>query len=230
MIVRKEKLPYANLKLWEIVEKETDGNISKFSEMIGLSPQRINRLFFEDKRSGNYPKVSDEVRMATIETFELKPDYFMLPANELEVNPLEDLKDEFNKLPEDNMISLAPHIPTKAAAGGTGGVSDCIMRRDCEFRPVVKMIPKYDMTMDVKGDSMVPKYENGDIVAIRKVVDVIEWGNVYVLDTADGVVIKRLYNDGDKFRCVSYNKEYDDFTVEKSNVYGVYKVVGLIRL
>ena len=41
-----------------------------------------------------------------------------------------------------------------------------------------------------------------------------------MLDTRDGAVIKRLYDAGDKSRCVSYNKEYPDFTVDKSEVFG----------
>lgn len=128
------------------------------------------------------------------------------------------------------MEERMPHIPTKVAAGGTGGISDSITKHDCEYMPIVKIFPKYQITMDVKGDSMSPKYENGDIIALRKVVDIIEWGSVYVLDTADGAVLKRLYDGGDKFKCVSFNPEYKDFYVDKENVYGVWKVVGLIRI
>ena len=61
-------------------------------------------------------------------------------------------------------------------------------------------------------------------------IDIIEWGNVYVLDTIDGAVVKRLYDEGDKYRCRSFNPEYKDFLVDKRNVYGVYKVVGQIRM
>jgi len=123
-----------------------------------------------------------------------------------------------------------PHIPTSAAAGTMAGFSEAVMSNQCEMKPVVKILPQYDYTITIKGDSMEPKFEGGDIVAIRKVTDFIEWGKTYVLDTVDGAVIKRLYDDGDAFRCVSFNKEYDDFLVKKKSVYGVYKVVGLIRI
>lgn len=77
---------------------------------------------------------------------------------------------------------------------------------------------------------MEPKYEGGDEIAIKKVTDYIKFGEVYVLDTRDGAVVKRLYDAGDAYRCVSYNKEYSDFEVQKSDVFGVYRVVGLIRI
>ena len=77
---------------------------------------------------------------------------------------------------------------------------------------------------------MEPKFEGGDEIAIRKVYDYIEWGKPYVLDTRDGAVLKRLYDAGDDYKCVSYNSEYPDFKVQKKDVLAVYKVVGLIRI
>lgn len=212
-----EAMPYGNKKVWGLVEKYAGGNITIFAKLIGKSQQAINRLFVIDPRNGKYPKMSETIENAICEKFGLDNAYFHYSSNE--VAPIE-------KKEED----MLPHIPSKAAAGGLGGFSDTVTQNTCEFRPVIKMIPKYDMTIDVKGDSMLPKYQNGDIVAIRRVVDVIEWGSVYVLDTADGAVLKRLYDEEECFRCVSYNPEYHDFLVNKQNVYGVYKVVGLIRI
>ena len=40
-----EAMPYGNKKVWELVEKKADGNISKFAKMIGRSQQVVNRLF-----------------------------------------------------------------------------------------------------------------------------------------------------------------------------------------
>ncbi len=125
---------------------------------------------------------------------------------------------------------VKPHLPTVATAGSMSGFSEAVRMGDCEMKPVVQALPSYDYTMTIKGNSMEPKFEGGDVIAIRKVIGFIEWGKTYVLDTADGAVVKRLYDDGDKFRCVSYNQEYPDFLVEKISVFGVYKVVGLIRI
>ena len=123
-----------------------------------------------------------------------------------------------------------PRIPKAVAAGLLTGFSDSIKSSDCEQIPIVKAFPPYDCTMIVKGDSMEPKFEGGDEIAIRKVCDVIEWGKTYVLDTRDGAVLKRLYDNGDTFRCVSFNPEYPDFEVSKDDVFGIYKVVGLLRI
>lgn len=103
-----------------------------------------------------------------------------------------------------------PRIPMAVVAGLLTGFSDSIKSSDCEQMPIIKAFPPYDCTMIVKGDSMEPKFEGGDEIAIRKVCDVIEWGKTYVLDTRDGAILKRLYDNGDNFKCVSFNPEYRD--------------------
>lgn len=123
-----------------------------------------------------------------------------------------------------------PRIPTSVAAGSLMGFADAIQAHDCEMQPVIRNFPTYDYTIIIKGDSMEPKFEGGDEIAIKKVTSFVEWGKTYVLDTRDGAVIKRIFDNGDSFRCVSFNKEYPDFNVPKDDVFGVYKVVGLIRI
>jgi repressor LexA len=123
-----------------------------------------------------------------------------------------------------------PRIPMAAAAGVLAGFSDSIKSSDCEQRPIIRAFPPYDCTIIVKGHSMEPKFEGGDEIAIKKVYDTIEWGKTYVLNTRDGAVLKRLYDNGDTFKCVSFNPEYPDFEVNKGDVFGVYKVVGLLRV
>lgn len=131
---------------------------------------------------------------------------------------------------EEEEQEMKPRLPTTVAAGTLVGFADSVHLYDCELRPVIKVLPPYDYTMIVNGNSMEPKYESGDEIAIRKVHDFIEWGKTHVLDTRDGAVLKRLYDADDAFRCVSYNPDYPDFNVLKEDVFGVYKVVGQIRI
>lgn len=47
-------LPPVNGRLWEIVTKESAGNFTDFAKPLGVSSQKIRRLFREDKRNGKY--------------------------------------------------------------------------------------------------------------------------------------------------------------------------------
>lgn len=129
-------------------------------------------------------------------------------------------------------IETRPRIPLTAAAGSLSEAPNGVTMEDCEQLPVVHQFPSYDFTMLIKGDSMSPKYESGDEVACRKIDQnrYIQWGKVHVLDTTQGIIIKRVYEDGDKIRCVSYNKEYADFSIPKEDIYSMSLVVGVLSI
>jgi hypothetical protein len=99
MIRRENDMPYANRQLSELVWLKSNGNVKNFAAAIGMSQQRVNRLLVFDKKQDRFPAVSDEVRNACIETFDLEPNYFTLPPTEEEIRPLEMLSEEFNKTP-----------------------------------------------------------------------------------------------------------------------------------
>ncbi|WP_449188358.1 S24 family peptidase [Tannerella forsythia] len=86
------------------------------------------------------------------------------------------------------------------------------------------------------GSSMYPKYSNGDILACRPITDLsfFQWGKVYVLDTDQGPLVKRLFPcpDNDEYlECHSDNKaNYPPFPIRKSSIRKVAIVVGVIRL
>jgi len=123
-----------------------------------------------------------------------------------------------------------PRLPITAAAGALSVYLEGVMRSECEEMPVIKRFPNYDFTMFIKGNSMTPKYESGDEIALKKAVSIIEWGKDYVLATEEGAIFKKIYEEGSYIRCVSYNHdEYPDFRVPKVKIYGFYKAVGMIR-
>lgn len=124
---------------------------------------------------------------------------------------------------------LRPRIPYDAEAGHLGSYLMGVTDADCEMIPLFPTFPAYDFTMTIRGNSMAPTFETGDEVALRKVHSIIEWGRPYIIDTLDGVLLKRLYDNGDSLRCVSINPEYPDIIISKEDIRGAYKVVGQIR-
>ena len=129
-------------------------------------------------------------------------------------------------------VETRPCVPLTAAAGSLSGDSIGVTLEQCEQMPLIHQIPSYDFTMFIKGDSMSPKFESGDEIACRRIDQsrFIQWGKVHVLDTTQGFVIKRVYDDGDKIRCVSYNPEYADFSIPKEDILSMSLVVGVISI
>lgn len=125
-----------------------------------------------------------------------------------------------------------PRIPFEAAAGSLSIITDAISESRCERFPVIPNFPSYDFTIIVKGNSMEPEFHSGDEVACRFIdqPSFIQWGRPHVLDTMQGVVLKRIYNRGNSILCKSDNKDYEEFEIPKDEILHVALVVGAIRL
>lgn len=127
-----------------------------------------------------------------------------------------------------------PHIPADLAvvsAGFEGKAIGTVTEAECEVRPIFAQFPKYDFTIDVYGDSMEPELRNGDTIACQWLdsSDEVRADKIYVVDSAEGAVVKQLGRLGHELVCHSINPAYDDFTIASDNVLRIARVVGLIR-
>ena len=124
-----------------------------------------------------------------------------------------------------------PRIPFNAAAGALSVAIDSVTEAECERLPLIPTLPEYDFTIPIKGDSMMPDFHSGDEVACRFINEAsfIQWGYPHVLDTAQGVVLKSIYQDEDNIICKSLNPRYPDFTIPKNEILHMAIVVGFIR-
>ena len=84
------------------------------------------------------------------------------------------------------------------------------------------------LAIKVKGDSMYPKIEDGDIVAVRKQSDFENGNIVVILVDNDEVLVKKIYQDRDKIRLVSINPEYPDKIFKGEEIYRL-RVVGVVK-
>jgi phage repressor protein C with HTH and peptisase S24 domain len=127
-----------------------------------------------------------------------------------------------------------PLLPIEVMAGsGTGEF--IISEHDIEEWYKIPNFKDADFLVRVTGSSMRPKYSNGDIVACKKLAlhDIyFEWNRIYVLDTTQGAIIKRVKkgSDAENLLIVSDNLDYDPFELHLSKVNAVALVIGVVRL
>ena len=119
--------------------------------------------------------------------------------------------------PSDNGQGI-PLLPISAMAGALSGDIQ-VLEYDCA----------------VKGSSMYPKYASGDIVACKRIAMdrlFFQWNKVYVIDTDQGALIKRIKpgSDDEHICIVSDNVKYEPFELPISSIYAVALVIGVIRL
>lgn len=86
--------------------------------------------------------------------------------------------------------------------------------------------------VNLYGDSMSPLYKNGQIIILKKWTEnFIDYGNVYLVVTRKGnrmVKYLRQGSDNAHVLCVSENKEYDSFEIERDDILQLYIVKGAI--
>lgn len=130
-----------------------------------------------------------------------------------------------------------PLIPLDAVAGFPAESGGGVRLEDCERY----VIPEFEnkganFLIRVSGDSMVPLYYSGDLLACRKITDIrfFQWGTVYVLETSQGVLVKRVQENidhADSILCVSENSSvHHPFLLPRDDIRSLSIIVGLVRL
>lgn len=136
---------------------------------------------------------------------------------------------------EEDSIYHTYLIPMSAMAGSLIGFDTDGMRpTDCER--IVSPIAGVDFAISVYGDSMTPEFPSGSRVLIKRIDPTIyiDWGNVFVLDTTNGIILKEVQPSPKEglLTCHSLNPNgrYKDFDVPMCEIRAMYKVLACVSL
>ena len=203
-------------------------NKSEISDTLGVSPSKFSEILKERMN------VSADLLASVISAYTMISPSWLLTGE----GPM--LKED-----TDNVVKASkaepsadglPLVPIEAVAGFNGDDMPGVRLEDC-LRYVV---PEFaaagaEYLIRVSGSSMYPKYSSGDILACRRIpeIDFFQWGKIYVIDSSQGAMVKRIYQCEDDAACVlckSDNDKYPPFTLPKSAIRSLSIVIGVIRL
>jgi len=209
-----------------IVEKFGNGKNTVFASLIGVSEANVRNY-----KNGVMPKADFLEKIAR--SFDININWLL--TGEGNMLRTESGKEENIPVahPSDSPMEGIPLIPISAMAGTFTG-EQTVLEYECE-RFVVPTFKGAEFLISVKGSSMYPKYNSGDIVACKRLpMDELffQWNKVYVLDTDQGPLIKRVKPGSDKEHVliVSDNERYEPFELPLDRIYHVALVIGVIRL
>lgn len=190
-----------------------------FARKVREKPQTISNWVARDNGTNVLNKI--------IEVFpEVNMDWLMTGQGEM----LKEAKQE-KTIPQKSNIEgkTIPLLPISAQGGRLNEFIVSVRESECER--VVSPIRDADFAIPISGDSMAPEYPNGSQVHVKKINEkaFIEWGRVYVLDTCNGTVIKRIAPSEKEgyVKCLSINPDpiYAPFEICLNDVYGIYRVM-----
>jgi transcriptional regulator with XRE-family HTH domain len=201
--------------------KQIEISQAKFAERVGVSRNYVNSMV-------------DNITQNTVEKIQaaypdLNIDWLTKGQGEMLRTPTADTA-------ANTPQKALPLIPFEAIAGYLSTDNEGVRLEDCERY----VIPEFDrrgaeFIIRVSGSSMYPKYSNGDLLGCKKIENILffQWGKIYVLDTSQGTLVKRVYeHENDDFvMLVSDNKAvYPPFAIPKSDIRSLSIVVGVVRL
>lgn len=193
------------------------------SKELGLKTPQV----FYDIKAGK-SSISYELARGLQDKFLISSSWLLTGEGEM----LLEEKEDKPKLIPSNPQEGIPLIPASAMAGALLGFQE-IDHSELTFYT----IPSFrgaEYLISISGDSMIPNYRSGDLVACRNVPlnnIFFQWGKTYVLDTEQGALIKRVEHaeEEDSVLLVSENPKYKPFSIPISEIYHVAMIIGLIR-
>ncbi len=206
-----------------IIETLFEGNKRAFSIKIGVNPTVIENVV--GKRMG---KPSYDVLEKICANANISPNWLLTGEGEMTNTP-----DRDSIIKSTTADSGIPLIPIDAMAGIFTG-EQTVMLDECE-KFIVPAFRNADFLIHVRGDSMFPKYQSGDLVACKmlSLTDLFfQWGKAYVINTDQGALIKKVQpgKNEETVRLVSENPEYKPFEIPRSCIYQIALVQGIIRV
>lgn len=209
--------------------KETGINDNQITMDAGLSIGLIGKA----KKSGKAMN-SINIEKILLAYPDLNPNWLLTGRGKMTISPengsIPIVRHTSETYREEDIITR-PRIPYDAAAGALSTAVNGISQTQCERLPLIPTFPNYDFTIITRGDSMLPDFVSGDELACSFVSEksFIQWGRVHVLDTAQGIVVKRIFNQCNSILCKSINQDYPDFEIPKEEIYNIALVIGLVR-
>lgn len=203
-----------------LVDKYTGGNKAQFANMLGVSAQTISAWI--NRKTFDAELIFTKCR-------DVSPTWLLSGTGEILISK----KKEGQPITKtDDPQKGIPLIPVEAMAGALSGLNQTIMEYQCDHY-VIPMFKGAEFLIQVKGDSMLPKYYSGDIVACKRLpMDTFfQWNRTYVIDSEQGALIKKIKPGKDEkhITLVSENPEYEPFELAREQIYSLALVIGVVR-
>lgn len=208
-----------------IAETLYNGNVNELCKAIGVKPATMSNIV-----AGRLSKPSYEVINAIISNTNINSEWLITGKGEMFINK-NLIKTDFQCK---RGIPYYEDVPTTCSITTT--------YEDCPETPTFYIDYEHfnDCTayLPVTGDSMLPQYCSGEIVAIKRIynLDIILWGEAYLVVTNSNAndlrTIKLIYPHEDQSKIIlrACNPDYKgDTVINKVDILSMYIIKGKIK-
>ena len=213
------------------------GNVQKIADFFGVKKSEIDPRFKSPTSSINSSNIistdapNSTVQAITDTVVQLHPERQenVLGYAQSELDAQNSVQEEIAEYNSDKIVPLYPEDEQEEielygeASAGTGiWLSDESIETILYPRPV----PKHDIALRVRGNSMEPLFQDGEIVFIKKTKNVNN-GQIIIIIVNNEAYIKKLYKKNQEVKLISLNPDYNDIILTE---YDQIEIVGTVIL
>ena len=206
--------------LQAMIRHYADGHKSKFARKLGISPQCLATWLSRN---------TFDIELIFAKCDNLNPAWLFTGEGTMLLNADASNYDQPTSIPSHEGIPL---LTVEAMSGVL--TSELHKVKDAAQLFHVPTFRGADFLIPVRENSMYPTYNAGDLVACKMLPTsdcVFQWNRVYVIDTDQGVLIKRIKHGSTEasIMLLSDNTLYDPFELPISQIHSLALVIGVIH-
>lgn len=221
------------IKLLKELTSNRGYSISELARRVDMAKSAISR-YFNGTREFPLNRANDFAKVLGV-----TPEYI------LGVNANDDITNIYNQLDtnrkrkvfnyanqqldeQNNIIAFPTNTKSEVAVYGavSAGTGEYLLDNEPELVDYDGIVPEHDFAVIVNGESMLPLFENGQIIFVKKTTEVRS-GQVVIANYDQQAYVKKYVNDENGIRLVSLNKKYEDMPINESHEMSIFGVVVL---
>ncbi|MGY6089398.1 S24 family peptidase [Avibacterium paragallinarum] len=204
-----DKREHRRQKLQELINDVANGTVSEFAKLVGKEPSYISRMLYPADKPQAKP-IGEKMISHICNALNIPTNWF----------------DSDDKLPQIQsskyQIELLSDIEASAGYGVVGGDTysavELIQFSEEQYTMLFSNIrSEYIKIVNVRGDSMSPTFESGDLLYVDTRIRHYDGDGIYIFIYSGYRHVKRLQMAGSKLLVLSDNKAYKEWEINQSN-------------
>jgi transcriptional regulator with XRE-family HTH domain len=198
----------------------------EFSRKIGITQGALSQI------EGNKSSISVETLERICRNFQVNPDWMLDGSGEMfKQNSIQQAKASSLKLPRLKQVTVL--IRNDAHADYLDRIDDEHHLQGLDGYRIPGFENGNYRMFEISGESMVPLLYENEIVITEEITDTVSVreGNIYVIITAKGIVVKKLYFNPETpqyLKFVSENKKFNDYQIPRDEIMQLWEVKAKI--
>jgi SOS-response transcriptional repressors (RecA-mediated autopeptidases) len=127
---------------------------------------------------------------------------------------------------QNNVVELPTNNEVEIYGAVSAGTGEYLLDGKPELVEYDGDVPVHDFAVVVNGDSMLPLFDDKQIIFVKKTTEVRS-GQIVIADYDQQAFVKKYVSDESGSRFVSLNKKYDDMPIDENHESSIFGVVVL---